>query len=764
MRNPYLIILAAICVAPSNLVATPRGVHSQQPTPVESSSQSKPLGALATGAKVVSVQTPSKEWGIGVESPGLASVRQMQPVRLELYEGEAKITESAAGYNSIKKTTDGFVGLAEITALKGVVFRVEDRWTIAGSVLSVARNVTISGNAYGGFLSGITLSTAGNFSFPDVDLFIPGTIYGGPEHLLDRAAGGPANYRTGRVETREDCLPIPLLGVSFRDGTSIAVLDPQPRGDTTAAEARDLEGTTLIDERFLFGALGARANRDGGIDFGFWFPGTVSWVTSDFRGRPQRSWRRRYHPIRDGLTQHYQVAFRFGRDEEFHEFYAKAWRWGWNSLQPAVNYYDMEVVRRALIDQLAGRVVTRDGRTGIPFFFDTITSKPGNLLRDTDAIMGFVGKNLEAAALLLQDADRDATPRGEKHRQLGLAIIDTFVRNLKVAPPEGEGFNLDTGLPSLTNPKGNFVTCCNGRVYLRALTDDLRWTLKAYQRELKQGREHREWLRWSMEFGEWLLAQQRPDGSFTRSWYPGTGEIYDSASTSSYNAMAFLVTLKQVTGQERFLAAALRTGDFCWMTYHSRDQYVGGTLDNPNIMDKEAGTLSLEGYLALYEATRDPQWLHRAQAAADFAETWIYGWSVPMPVDEDDAALHWKKGVSTVGVNRINSTGCGVDQWMAGDVDEYARLYKYTKDSHYLDIARILLHNTKNMVALPGRTYDLVGPGWQQEHWSMAIRRGFGGHRGALPWVTVNHLTGIMALEDFDPALFQQLASKRETQ
>jgi len=61
-----------------------------------------------------------------------------------------------------------------------------------------------------------------------------------------------------------------------------------------------------------------------------------------------------------------------------------------------------------------------------------------------------------------------------------------------------------------------------------------------------------------------------------------------------------------------------------------------------------------------------------------------------------------------------------------------AKLYKYTNDAHYLDVARILLNDTKAMLALPGRTYDLAGPGSQQEHWSLGNRRGFGGHRGWL--------------------------------
>lgn len=716
------------------------------------------MGQLSTGGKVLAIQSPSKEWGIRVDSPGMACVALAQPIRLKVYESEAAIRDLAAGYRSLEKTNSGFVGRGELTPVKGVVLRFEDRWSISGPALTLARKVTASGSAYGGFYSAVMLSSDQEFLFSDVKHFAPGMIYGGPEHLLDRAPGGMPNFRAGTFQVREDGFTIPVYGLYFGDGTSVAVLDPSPRGDTIAADSRDQEGTTLVDERFQFGALGATQRTEGGIDFGYWFPGSLETAQAMTSSAGPRSGprRRRYHPFKDGLTQQYEVSFRFGRDESFHDFYISAWRWGWAALKPAVNYYDLAMVRRVLADQLASTVMTVGGRTGLPFLLDSLTGKLGDSLRYTDAIMGFVGKNLEGAALLLQDAESDASPRGEKHRQRGLAILDTFAHKVKVSPPDGEGFNLDTGQPAVTRADLYLA------VHLRALTDDMRWALKAYQRELRQGREHPDWLFWCRQFGEWLLSQQRPDGSFPRSWRLGTGEIFDPSSTSSYNAMAFLATLNQVTGQQRFLAAARRAGDFCWMTYHSRDAYVGGTLDNPNIMDKEAGTLSLEGYLALYDATKETKWLHHAKAAADYAETWIYAWNIPMPEDEDNAILHWKKGVSTIGLNKINSTGFGGDQWMAGDVDKYAKVYAYTKDSHYLHVARILLHNTKNMLALPGRTYDLAGPGWQQEHWGMSPRRGIGAHRGWLPWVTVNHLEGILALEDADPVLFKQVAVKTE--
>ena len=155
-------------------------------------------------------------------------------------------------------------------------------------------------------------------------------------------------------------------------------------------------------------------------------------------------------------------------------------------------------------------------------------------------------------------------------------------------------------------------------------------------------------------------------------------------------------------------------------------------------------------------------WLERAQAAANFTESWIWIWQVPMPADANDAQLHWKKGVPALGFQGITAqVSGGVDEYLDWAVPSYAKLYKLTNDQHYLDVARLLLHDTKQMVALPGRQYDYKGIGWQQEGWGMGPGRngrGVGGHRFWLPWVSANHFYGITGLEEYDPLLFKMLS------
>ncbi len=714
-------------------------------------------------------QNGDGSWGIAVARAGLASAEQPRPMQVEIWdEPKGGIRPLSGGYASLVREKGAYVGTGRLSLEGDVSFEFSDRWEFLGDTLRLARTITIRGRAPGGFLSAATLNLTGPRGWPQAQWFVPGTIYGGFASLTDKAIGGRAHYRPGdfTVRIREDRLPAPLALAHFDDGSSLAVLNPAPRGDTTAADAndaravpsvsavadaKDVRTVPMVDRRFQFGAVGGE-ERGQRLALGYWFPGSegeVTYAGNTYPGGQLHQWRQRFHPIEDGLSQRYEVAFRVGRGERFTAAYPRAWRWAWQMLQPAVTPNDIPAARRAIVDVLARNVTEKDGRTGIPFFVDVLTKTTSP--KDQRILLGFCGKNLEAAQFLLREAELDSGPRGERLRRLGESVIASFLR-LKVAPPESEGFHLQTGQPLtyLGRPE----------VFLRSFGDDLKSLLKAYQREKQLGRDHPEWLAWCRSFGDWLLTQQRPDGRFPRSWKPVTGEVIAASPNSSYNAVPLLVLLTETTGDRRYLAAAVRAADFCWSNGQSEGRFLGGTIDNPDVTDKEAATVSLEAYLHLHRVTGDAKWLPRAVAAADFAETWIYIWNVPMPADDDDARRGWKRGASTVGLQLIATGHSLADAYMAFDVDEFAQLAKLTSDAHYREVARLLLHNTKNMLALPGRTFDMGEPGWQQEHWSLAPPRGCGLHRRWLPWVATSQLNGIFGLMDMDPALFDELRGK----
>ncbi len=803
IRSATVVVRSLILAAVACLL-TAATTPAQQKRALANPANRIELGRLTNGGTVAFIRSGSGGWGIDISGDAVPHLTQPTPAQVEIYRGGGDVREIGNAYESVRMQGGVVVARARVEGGGKASFVIDDRWNISGGVLSLSRVVTVTGTEENaGFYSAIRLVTPPAINWSDADYFAPGALYGDPTYDGDNSPGGILNYRAKRFALREDELSAPLFALSFRDGRWAAVMDTAPRGDTTWAETSAPATTAVIDERIQFGALGARQAPDGGVEFGFWFPGTTSEFSRGFQNPPVPVVRRRYHPVKAGFTQSYQVGFRFGQGASFSGMERDAWRWAWETLKPPTMHLDLEVVRRVLTDHLDGHVLTVGDRAGVPFLFDAVTRNPGSYrnwsryresfptpprlpanmpvtahelnpeksaeLEDwarplginvdpkaneleqwPKVIMGFVSKGIEVADQLLIESDRDSSPRGQKMRKDGLAIIDSFIRLVPMSPPAGEGFNLWTG--QADSWAGDTMT-------LRGPSEGMRTLMDAYRREKRQGREHPDWLLWCRQFGDWLLTQQREDGSFPRSWQGGTGKVVEVSGTASYNPVPMLVSLSRETGQKRYLEAAIRAADCVWDNYGSRGVFVGGTTDNPNITDKEAGMLSLEAFLDLYEATGDPKWLERAKAAGNYTESWIWIWNVPMPLGAIDSDLNWKRGVPTVGVQGITARGPGgVDEYLDWAVPAYARLYEDTKDPHYLDVTRILLLDTKSMLALPGRTYDLLGPGWQQEHWSMAMNRGFGTHRSWLPWVSVNHLHSITGLEEFDPALYQRLA------
>jgi hypothetical protein len=771
-------------------------------------------GRLANGATVTFVRAGSGDWGIEISGAAVPGLTQQKPAQIEVYRGGENVRQLATGYQSLQQEPGAVVARAKVAGGGEAAFAVEDRWKVSGAMLSLSRKVSVTGaenNA--GFYSAIRFVTEPKLAWTDADYMAPGLLYGEP-HTSASAPGGSLYYRAKRFSIREDYLPAPIFALSFRDGNWAAVMDMAPRGDTTQEETTARAATPLIDERFQFGALGAREIPEGGVELGFWLPGT----TDEFSGggfgggRGAASAtpvvRRRYHPVKAGFSQSYQVGFRFGQGASFRGMEREAWRWAWQTLKPKVTPVDVEVARRTLTDHLADRVLTVEDRAGIPFVIDAVSGKPGSFRPalmlmsrapsaapggppnaapggppraagaafDTEdlakwaksvgidmdpkaaelelwpkIIMGFCGKNVEVADQLLLESDRDPGPRGQRMRKLGLTIIDSLIRIVPMSPaPAGEGFDIRTGKASAVRGEPAFS--------LRATAEDLRIMVDLYRRERARGRQHPEWFNWVKSYSDWLLTQQREDGSFPSSWQGGTGAVRGTSSVTTYTPVPLLVKMSEETGDKKYLNSATRAADYIWVNFGSRCVFLGAT--GGEVADKESGMLSLEAFLALYENTKEPKWLERARTAGDYTESWIWIWNVPMPLDAKDSELAWKRGVPTVGVQGIGSNVAGhVDQYLDWAVPSYARLYKYTKDEHYLDVARVLLHGTKAMLALPGRTYDLLGPGWQQEHWRMGPGvRGIGAHRTWLPWVSVNHLHGITGLEELDKALYQQLA------
>jgi hypothetical protein len=710
------------------------------------------LGRLETGATVSFTRFTGANWGIEISGGAAPRIQQPKPAKLEIYRTDDDLRKLATGYRTVQKTAAGVDARAEIAYGEGVVLRVNDRWSLVGRVLSLRRTVEVTGRAPGGFCSSVMLTIDPAVGWPDINYMAPAALYGDPTHDGDRSPGGKLNYDARRFDMREDVLPAPLFALSFNNGASVAVLDPAPRGDTTVKETP--AEAVMTDARFQFGALGARQPDNGPIEFGFWFPGSTTGYGGG-RGAPAavRSVRR-YHPIASGVAHSYRVSFRFGQNESFRDVTRNAWRWAWNTLKPPVYYIDVGQMCRVLMDHLEAQARTIDGRTAIPFVLNTMSDELQ--WNWTMVAMGFVGKNIECADELLREGDRDTTGRGQKMRGTGLAIISSLIQALATVPLQGTGYDLKTGIP--WEPEHDWLA-----PWLRNATEDMRVLMRAYRRERTKGRQHPEWFNWVKQYVDWLVQQQRADGSFPRRWKRGSNEVAEASGTTSYNPVPLLVLMSEETGDPKHKLSAIRAAEYVWSNWGTRGVFIGGAIDNPNITDKEAGMLSMEAYLSLFDATRDPKWLERAKAAADFAESWIWIWNVPMPPDADDAELHYKKGVPTVGVQGITAAVSGaVDEYLDWAVPSYAKLYNLTKDEHYLDVARVLLHDTKTMVALPGRQYDVKGIGWQQEGWRMGpgSSRGVGGHRFWLPWVSANHLYGITGMEEYDPALFKMLSTR----
>jgi hypothetical protein len=694
---------------------------------------------LNSGGCTLTISTNSPAGGVELWLPSksgrLAHFQATKPLTVEVLSVSGATNWLSAGYSSVVLVDTSLRCIGQIQAETGSLFKFSDTYRVGRQpdTFLIEREVSVemADSHDVGFMTCFRLESSSPSPLCDQEVFIPGVWYLDNQHVPPGALG--ANPSDDAFLIREDRMALPLVMMRNKgSGTTILLAQCDPDGATCLA---DYQPGRLIDTRIHVGSLGLWSHQNPAVSF--CYPaaeGERTYLRGSRSGRGTaanagKQWLERFHPVRPGAKQFYRLMLGLRVESNFPAAMRQAWRTAYADAPPQIAHTDIPACYEASIKLISDWSQSYNGCPGIPF---RLSLPEGKLMENGDINyqMGFVGQQLPLAYHLLRYGllrhDESLTAKGE-------ATVNFWATNSLT--PEG--------LPRTwfdVYPRPHWRQY---NTYMRVASDGMVGALMAYDVMQAAGRPKPEWLQFCRRFGDWLLRHQGPDGSWGRE-YAWDSHPVNQGRQNTTHPIPYLVDLSKVTGEKKYLDAATAAGNWCYTNVHLSFGYVGGTTDNPNVMDKEAGFLAIGAFLALHDATGQKRWLDAAAQAADFTETWVYSWNIPIP--EEDAAATYPKGATTTGFSLIATGHSGADLFMAAAPFNYYRLYLETGDAHYRQMACQLLYNTKQAMDIN----DSLGYGHTglcSEALSLSPPRGHGVNT-RLPRLTWAMIEPITRLQD----------------
>ena len=652
---------------------------------------------------------------------------QTRPLEVEIVNRVGLTTWLSSSYSAL--TASG-CGTGNVTSTGGARLAFFDCFEVDAASWSVTvwRSVTIEGTSADevGFSTRFSLAPA---STAVMDFFMPGIWYRGSPELAppDSLAGDPD---APHILVREDRLPLPLVMARSRavPGAYAELVHLEPDGASFAGE----DGVArIIDGRMLFGSLGV-VRVGAARRLAFVFPGSEgdrTYVREGAsplpRGTPRRrrvstsGWANRSHPLRAEYAAHrYTLRFTVTpTSATYDDALERTWRRAFDEAAPAAPAANATAVYRASMSLLSTVAQTYHGVPSMPFRMDL----GSGTVDDTSSQMGFVGKALPAAALLLHDAI-DAGDAARRAR--AEAIVDFWAANslrASIAGVPQTWYNIQGD----TNGSWFFRQQSPYNGHIRIMSEGMDGLLRAYTLLPK-----RSWLAAATRFGDFLVASQRADGSIAMTWRLD-GTCYDAEQlNASDQPVPFLIALWHATHDARYRDAALAAGRFA-ADYYADRVYTGGACDHDNVPDKESAVLAMQAFLSLYCLTNDRSWLQPARRAATYSETYTYAWDVPLYATEGEV---YPRSRTTLGVSLIAVGASGADNYMAIATRAFALLGELLADTHFTRFGAFLQDATAQVLDWDGKL-GYRFPGLMNEAITLAPPRGHGVAKW-LPWLT----------------------------
>lgn len=651
-------------------------------------------------------------------------------------------------YDTVCETAEGIAASGKFVSDNGSEFSVQDCYKVVENDLLINRVVKVlkKGTKDLGFQTKIGFWMSASEAIEDYDYFSPGEWYKQNEYAAPEAQG--INKNASYYWRKETYSGLPMFAMqNIASGETICVSRYQ--ADVVLGTVDRVASENFVDPKTNIGALGISKPKPeallytyysapirkpinakvDGLSVDYIYPGTngeiPSGVVGPVEGKDPMSLRRVNHPVEEGFKQNYTIAICFGNYDSYQEMMKDTWRHVYVRMKDQLADIDNELLfhnNMKLLTQVTNEY--EEGVWGTPFAAQLPQFDPNS----TSAEIGFVGQQTGIGYQLIRYGMKENYPEAVVK---GKGIIDFWVNKTMT----------ETGCPKVWyqlamdqfEPQPQWI---------RQIGNGLEGILDAYVFLHNQGEEKSTWLTYCEKTADWLCVNQNEDGSFYRSYnYDGSMCMDSKANTPS--VVRFLILMYVVLSKESYKEAALKAGEWTYENMYIGMEYRGGTCDNADIQDKEAGLYAMFAFLSLYDLTNDQKWVEAAKGAADYVETFTYMWNFPITTPYPTMPFNTKR---ISGQSHILVGSGAADVYMACGSYVYYRLYLITGDKHYLDYAEFIHLNTKQANDIDGSLGAAI-PGLVHESGLFCEQMYYGNYHW-LPWCTFVEVDPVSRMVD----------------
>jgi hypothetical protein len=550
-------------------------------------------------------------YGVGIYKNGNKLDEQINPLSLQIKDASANEIPYQGPYTALATGNGTMTASGSLTTANGSRFDYSDIYSVqdGSGAFSMSRTVTVAvaNSNDNGFATRYSLYPLASTDLHAYNMFMPGNWYKQNGNVVAGAFG--SDYNDENFFIKETRLPLPLASMQTASSSeSLTFIHANANLTSTQSESSN---SWLVDAGFQFGSLGVKKSPTPTLNYVYpSTEGDKNYYGNDLNRALHLSGPvRRSHPVQVGVNHAYTLIIKLGQDSSFQDMQGNVWKYAYNLYNPAVHGIDANILYNNDLSYFAAKYQSfASGGNGLPW--SSLTTQTGDTGYHLQS--GFVGQQTKVGWELLRDGYKNNNPG---NLSKGAAMID-FWANRSMNPsgiPETDFF-ADTGAWG-SDP-----------LFLRTVSDASEGVLDAYNTAYNFGDIHDNWLIYVEKFGDFLVRTQSADGSWARSYNPD-GSVQNAGTYNTTNPIRFLVKLYLASHDERYYDAAIKAGNWSLTNIDQAFNYVGGTPDNNNTIDKEAGMMALNAFNALYDLTGSTAWLTAAQHAANYVESWTFSYN-----------------------------------------------------------------------------------------------------------------------------------------